>query len=57
MMAEVTIVVKRDAHDDTYYTILQNRSYIVAERVNDLDDAMMFVKNKLKQIDGDSCED
>ncbi len=46
---ELKIVVERDAHDDTYYKLIQG-SFIVAERINDVDDLLLFIKNRLEKM-------
>jgi hypothetical protein len=48
-MAEITIEVNRDAHDDTYYRILSGDE-ILMDRVNNLSDVILFVKAKLKTM-------
>lgn len=46
---EFKIIVELDAHDDVYYQLRQG-SYIVAERINNLDDLMILVREKVKRV-------
>jgi hypothetical protein len=48
-MGKLTIEVERDAHDDTYYRVLSD-DYILMERVNDLNDLMLFIRAKIKKM-------
>lgn len=48
-MTDITISVERDLHDDTYFKITMG-SFIVADRMNALDDVMLLVKAKLQEL-------
>ena len=48
-MTDITISVERDLHDDTYFKITMG-SFIVADRMNALDDVMLLVKAKLRGL-------
>ena len=45
---DYTIRLGIDAHGDHYYTLI-NGTYIVAERVNSIEDAISFIRVKLLQ--------
>jgi hypothetical protein len=50
IMGKLTIEVERDAHDDTYYRVL-NESHILMDRINDREDLMMYLENKIKSME------
>ena len=49
-MSKLTIEVERDAHDDTYYRVL-NESHILMDRINDHEDLMMYLESKIKSME------
>jgi deoxyadenosine/deoxycytidine kinase len=49
MTTKIIIEIDMDAHDDTYYRVLQD-SYILMERLNGLDNLMIFLKAKIESI-------
>ena len=49
-MSKLTIEVERDAHDDTYYRVL-NGSHILMDRINDREDLMMYLESKIKSME------
>ena len=48
-MTKLTIEIERDAHDDTYYRILEG-SHIIMDRINEHEDLMLYLDAKIKSL-------
>lgn len=49
-MSKLTIEVNRDAHDDTYYRVIDDKELLM-DRINKRADLMMYLESKIKSME------
>jgi len=49
-MSKLIIEVNRDAHDDTYYRVIDDKELLI-DRINKRSDLLMYLETKIKSME------